>query len=134
MKQSVPFILDKISDKYFDALKHALTHALLLHPPNYYQDYFLYLVASNSTIGMVLVQEDESHSEHVICYLSHNLNLMEIKYSHVEKLALAAVQAFQHFRHYILRKKTIIFYCNPMMYILTKKLLGGKYSKWIVIL
>ena len=24
--------------------------------------------------------------------------------------------------------------CNPMMYILTKELLGGKYSKWIVIL
>ena len=24
--------------------------------------------------------------------------------------------------------------CNPMMYILTKKLLGGKYSKYIVIL
>ena len=24
--------------------------------------------------------------------------------------------------------------CNPMMYILTKQLLGGKYSKWIVIL
>ena len=48
---------------------------------------------------------------------------------------MAAVQVVQRFRHYILlRKTTVISNCNPMMYILTKQLLGGKYSKWIVIL
>ena len=31
-------------------------------------------------------------------------------------------------------KTTVISNCNPMMYILKKQLLGGKYSKWIVIL
>lgn len=84
---------------------------------------------------MVLVQEDESHTEHVIYYLSRNMHPTEIKYTHVEKLALATVQAVQRFRHYIfLRKTTVISDCNPMMYILTKQLLGGKYSKWIIIL
>jgi len=53
----------------------------------------------------------------------------------VEKLALVASQAVQIFHHYILLRKTIVISdCNPMIYILTKKLLGGKYSKWIVIL
>ena len=53
----------------------------------------------------------------------------------MEKLALAAIQAVQIFRHYILLHKTIVTYdCNPMIYILTKQLLGGRYSKWIVIL
>ena len=81
----------------------------------------MYLTASDSTIGMVLVQEDEFHGEHVIYYLSRNLHLTEIKYSHVEKLSLAAVQVVQRFRHYILlRKTTVISDCNPMMYILTK--------------
>ena len=95
----------------------------------------MYLATSHSTIGMVLVQEDEFNNEHVIYYLSRNLNPTEIKYTHVEKLALAAVQAVQRFRHYILlRKTTVISNCNPIMYILTKQLLGGKYSKWIVIL
>ena len=71
----------------------------------------------------------------MIYYLSHNLHPTEIKYSHVEKLALEAVQAIQCFRHYIiLRKTTMISDCNPMMYILTKQFLGAKYSKWIVIL
>ena len=48
---------------------------------------------------------------------------------------MAAVQAVQHFRHYILSHKTIVLSnCNPMQHILTRQLLGGKYSKWIVIL
>eukprot|EP00253_Pinus_taeda_P025494 PITA_25494 len=60
---------------------------------------------------------------------------MEMKYSYVEKLALAAVQAIQIFRHYVLfRKTTILSDCNPMTYVLSRQLLGGKYSKWIVIL
>ena len=98
-----------------------MTHAPLLHPPNYNQEYFLYLAASHSTVGMVLVQEDEFNNEHVIYYLSRNLHPTEIKYTHVEKLTLAAVQVVQRFRHYILlRKTTVISDCNPMMYILTK--------------
>jgi hypothetical protein len=84
---------------------------------------------------MVLVQEDDSHDEHVIYYLSRSLMTTEAKYLHVEKLALAAVQVVQCFRHYILlRKTTVISDCNPMQHILTCQLLGGKYSKWIVIL
>ncbi len=51
---------------------------------------------------MVLVQEDELGTEHVIYYLSRTVNPIELKYSHVEKLALAVVQAVQRFRHYIL--------------------------------
>jgi hypothetical protein len=59
----------------------------------------------------------------------------ETKYLHVEKLALAAVQAFQHFWHYILSRKTmVISNCNPMQHILTCQILGGKHSKWIMIL
>jgi len=70
---------------------------------------------------MVLVQEDDSHDEHVIYYLIRSLTTTEIKYIHVEKLALAAVQVVQRFRHYIvLRKTTIISYCNPMKHILTR--------------
>ena len=48
---------------------------------------------------------------------------------------MAAIQAVQSFCHYILlRTVAVIFDCNPMTYILTRQLLGGKYSKWIVIL
>jgi hypothetical protein len=70
---------------------------------------------------MVLVQEDDSHdSRHVIYYFSQSLMTIETKYLHVEKLALAAVQAVQRFRHYILLcRTTFISDCNPMQHILT---------------
>jgi hypothetical protein len=74
---------------------------------------------------MVLVQEDDSHDEYVIYYLSRSLTTTETKYMNVEKLSLEAIQVVQHFRHYILlHKTTIIFYCNPMQHILTRQLLG----------
>ena len=75
----------------FDNLKHALTHALMLQPPNYAKDYSLYVAASLSTIGMVLVQTDEHDQEHVIYYASKSLLDSETRYSHVEKLSLATV-------------------------------------------
>ena len=50
---------------------------------------------------MVLVLEEDG-IEHMIYYLSDNLNDMEVKYSYAKNLALAAVQVVQIFLHYIL--------------------------------
>eukprot|EP00253_Pinus_taeda_P011565 PITA_11565 len=84
---------------------------------------------------MVLVQDDDDGTEHVIYYLSRNLFDTESRYAYVEKLALIVVCAIQRFRHYILlRTMILISDCNPMAYILSRQLLGGKYSKWIVTL
>jgi hypothetical protein len=135
LKKDAEFIWDTVANNSFEALNLSLTQAPLLFPPDYSRDYFLYLVASEYTIGMVLVQEDDKGDEHVVYYLSRSLTSTEIKYQHVEKLALAVVQVVQRFRHYILlRKTTVISHCNPMQHILTCQFLGGKYSKWIVIL
>jgi hypothetical protein len=135
LKKDSEFIWDTVANNAFEALKLSLMRAPLLFPPDYSHDYFLYLAASEYTIGMVLVQEDDAQDEHVVYYLSRSLTPTEIKYQHVEKLALVAVQAIQRFRHYILSRKTmVISHCNPMQNILTRQLLGGKYSKWIVIL
>jgi hypothetical protein len=82
---------------------------------------------------MVLVQEDDSLSEYVIYYLSRGLVGPELNYTHLEKLALAAVHAVQRFRHYVLfRKTTVIAVVNPFQYMLTRRVIGGKISRWIV--
>jgi hypothetical protein len=108
LKKGFEFVWDTIANQDFEALKLSLTHTLFLFPLDYSRDYFLYLAASYYTIAMVLVQEDDSHEEHVIYYLSRSFTPTETKYLHVEKLALAAVQVVQHFRHYILSRKTTI--------------------------
>jgi hypothetical protein len=70
LKKDVPFHWDEAAQHSFNALKHALTTAPLLRPPNYNKDFLLYLAVAESTIGMVLVQEDDFLSEYVIYYLS----------------------------------------------------------------
>lgn len=84
---------------------------------------------------MVLVQDEDDGNEYVVYYLSQNLLDTESLYANVEKLALETAHVVQKFRHYVLlRKTTMISNCNPMNYVLTRQLLGGKYSKWIIIL
>ena len=69
LKKYSGFVWDTIANNVFEALKLSLTRAPLLFPPDYSPNYFLYLVASEYTIGMVLIQEDDAHDEHVIYYL-----------------------------------------------------------------
>ena len=87
----MPFAWNEVDKRYFDDLKAILINPPLLHPSDYYRDYFLYLVAAPSTISMVLVQDDDEGSEHVIYYLSQNLLDTETSYAHVKKLALDTV-------------------------------------------
>jgi hypothetical protein len=84
---------------------------------------------------MVLVQEDDELHKHVIYYLSQTLLSLELNYTHVEKLALVVVHAVQRLHHYILIfKTTVVADVNPLQYILTRHIIGGKYNKWIIIL
>ena len=84
---------------------------------------------------MVLVQEEEELHEHAIYYLGQNLIDTELCYTHVEKLALAIVHVVQRLRHYILLHHTLfVAHINPFQFVLTRRMIGGKYNKWIVIL
>ena len=53
----------------------------------------------------------------------------------MEKLALATVHPVQCLRHYILLRQTLVVaHINLFQFILTRRMIGGKYNKWIVIL
>ena len=71
----------------------------------------------------------------MIYYVSKSLLNSETRYSRVEKLALATIIVVQIFCRYILVRTTIVLTDqNPVYYILTRQVLGGNYSRWIVIL
>jgi hypothetical protein len=135
LKKDFPFHWDKATQHLFNTLKHALMTAPLLRPPNYNKDFLLYLSTTESTIGMVLVQEDDFLLEYVIYYLSQGLVRPELNYSHIEKLVLEAVHTVQRFHHYILFRKTIVIsIMNPLQYILTQRVIGENINIWIVFL
>lgn len=70
LRKGVLFLWDEFVQRYFDALKQVLISAVLLSPLDYGRDFLLYLAATESTIGRVLVLKDEVLMEHVIYYLS----------------------------------------------------------------
>jgi hypothetical protein len=109
--------------------------APLLWHPDYNRYFLLYLVATESTISMVLVQEDDMLKDHVTYYLIRGLVGPKLNYSHVEKLSLAVVHVVQWFCHYILLcKTTVIVIVNPFQYVLIRRVIGGNISIWIIIL
>ena len=135
LKQDTSFVWDEIAQLAFKALKKSLLSAPLLRPLDYSRDFILYLATSELTIAVVLVQEDDRLQEHVIYYLSLALSSLELRYSHVEKLSLATVYAVQRLHHYILlRTMTLVADVNPFQYVLSRRIVGGKFNKWIVIL
>ena len=73
LKKNTPFFWDDQAQHAFDSLKHAMTHSPMIHPPDYSQDFLLYIAASATTIAMVLVQDNLHGQEHVIYYTSKNL-------------------------------------------------------------
>eukprot|EP00253_Pinus_taeda_P005158 PITA_05158 len=63
------------------------------------------------------------------------LYLVVVESTIVEKLALAAVHAVQRLHHYILlRKNFVLAAVNPFQFVLSRRVIGGKYNRWIVIL
>ena len=114
LKKDTTFCWDERAQESFDALKRALASPPMLIPPDYSHEFFIYVAASMETISMVLVQEDEELHEHVIYYLSQNLIDAKIRYSHVEKLALATIHVVHRLRHYILLRITLVVaHVNP---------------------
>ena len=91
LKQDTPFLWDETRQLAFKALKKALMSASLLCPPDYSKDFILYLGKLESTIEVVLVQKDDKLQEHVVYYLICAIVGPQLKYSHVEKFALAGL-------------------------------------------
>ena len=58
LKKNTTFCWYEWAQESFDALKKALASALMLSPPNYSRDFFIYVAMSMEIVGMVLVQED----------------------------------------------------------------------------
>ena len=69
LKKDTPFIWDERVEEYFNALNKSLASTPMLSPVDYSRYFLLYMITSQETIGMVLVQEDEELQEHVVYYL-----------------------------------------------------------------
>jgi hypothetical protein len=135
LHHDIPFHWDDYAQQSFDDLKTTLSNAPLISAPDYNRDYILYVSASAVSVASVLIQLGDDNREHVIYYVSKNLSGPPLKYKHEEKLALAVVLVVQKLRHYILLRTTkVIADSNPMQYLLSRRQVNGKFTRWIIIL
>ena len=107
----------------------------MIRPLDFDRDFILYISISTHSVAGVLIQEDDNGTEHVIYYVSKNLAGPSVSYSHEENLALDVVFSVQKLHHYILMHSTkVVTNSNPMAFLLSRHILSGKYTRWVVIL
>lgn len=70
LEKYVPFYCDDQVQQSFKSLKKYLMIDPLLSPLYFNRYFVLYLAAFDTTIGLLLVQEDKYQKEHPIYYLS----------------------------------------------------------------
>ena len=115
----------------FDQLKAALTSAPVLIHPDFKKKFFIQCDASDSGIGAVLFQKDESEAEFPISYFSQKLNSCQRNYTVTEKECMAAVMAVKKFRPYVEGMDfTVITDHASLKWLMNMKDLNGRLARW----
>lgn len=79
-------------------------------PPKAYTYLKMYWLATNTTIGSMLAQENDEGKEWVMYYLSRMLNDIEKRYTAIEKLCLFLYFACTKLWHYLLSTTIHVIY------------------------
>ena len=91
----------------------------------------LYLLAAKESIGCLLAQNNVEGHEHVVYYLSRVLNLIETRYTPIEKLCLALYFACTKLRHYLIKSQVyVVSQTDLMKYMLSRPLITRRIVKW----
>ena len=91
----------------------------------------LYLSAANESIGCLLAQNNSKSHEQAVYYLSRVLNLIETRYTLIDKLCLALYFACIKPRHYLIKSRVyVVSHIDLMKYMLNHPLIIERISKW----
>ncbi|XP_020410515.1 uncharacterized protein LOC109946596 [Prunus persica] len=135
MKKDVPFVWDEACHNAFESIKKYLSSSPLLGAPIPGKQLKLYIAVQERLIGALLAQENESHKEQALYYLSRTLTGPELNYTPIEKTCLALVFAIQKLRHYMQAFTVhLIARADPVKYVMSKPVLTGRLAKWALLL
>ena len=116
----------------FQTLCQRLCSAPILAFPNFSKPFILDTDASNTGLGGVLSQLDETGNEHVIAYASRTLSKAERRYCVTRRELLAVVTFTQHFRPYLLgRQFTLRTDHGSLTWLQSFKEPEGQLARWL---
>ena len=105
-----------------------MTRPPLLANPKEGEALFLYLAVSESVVSSVLVREEEG-SQSFIYYVSKMLQGAKLRYSEMEKLALALVITARKLRPYFQSHKIVVLTNHPLKHVMSRPKASGRLIK-----
>lgn len=116
----------------FEDIKRAITKNLILAFPDYRKDFIIYCYAIESTLAVVLTQENAEGHELPIEFMSYILKSHKMKYTMMEKHAFSLVKVVKQFCFYILNSHSIVLVPDTTIKsILTQQEFGTKRGNWV---
>ncbi|XP_073061787.1 uncharacterized protein [Primulina eburnea] len=123
--EKVQAIQDMVSPRGPKYVQHLIgRNAALAREP-----LWVYLSATEEAVSSVLVKLEGS-TQQPVYYVSHALKGAEIRYSGLEKLALALVMTARRLRPYFLSHPIVVLTNSPLGRILTHSDMSGRLVKW----
>ena len=102
-----PLVWGEPEQTAFETLRKALISPPILAFPNFDVSFQIFTDASNYGIGAILSQI-QNGQEVVIAYQSRHLKPSEVKYTTIEKEALAVIFAIKRFKHYLIDNEFLV--------------------------
>ena len=135
-KKKVKFTWTDECQRAFDALKKGLTTAPVLAFPSPDRPFIVYTDSSAFAVGAVLAQMDEEGSnEHVIQYLSQQLNETQARWSASERECYAIVFALNRLRPYLLGTRFTLYTDHkPLSSLFVSSMKNARIQRWSAIL
>eukprot|EP00253_Pinus_taeda_P011525 PITA_11525 len=131
---NIDFLWTEKCERAFNDLKKLVSTAPVLHGPNWDLPFQISFDASDTTIGVVLGQE-EDRKPYAIYYISKNLSPVELNYTVTEKEFLAVIHAINKFRHYITGYPVILYTDHSAIkYLANKPVTNDRITRWLILL
>ncbi|XP_075521560.1 uncharacterized protein LOC142554767 [Primulina tabacum] len=131
LRKAQQFGWDEKCEQAFQDLKIHLAGLPVLVKPEPGEKLYVYMSATEYAVSSVLIKE-EGTDQKPVYYVSHALRGPELRYSEVEKIALALVMTARKLRPYFLSHQVIVLTNSPLGRIMTHSEVSGRMIKWTV--
>lgn len=119
------------AEEAFEEIKEYLQHLPTIAAPEKGETLQVYLAAPDETVSAVLVS-NRKEGQKPVYFVSRVLQGPEVRYSEIEKLALALVHAARRLRRYFQGHPIQVLTNKPIKQVLTRPEVSGRLAKWAI--
>ncbi|XP_016185798.1 uncharacterized protein LOC107627482 [Arachis ipaensis] len=131
MKKGIAFEWTPACEEAFNHFKEILAAPPVLGKPKAGEPLYLYLAITEGALAAVLVRE-EGKAQQPIYFVSRALQGAELRYSKLEKLALALLVSSRRLRQYFQSHQVVVRTDQGIRQVLQKPDLAGRMMTWAI--